>query len=917
MGYFETIFNIEGQGEHRVHCPFHHDDNASASVNLDKRLFSCQSCEIGMNEVQFIQKYEGITYANAIRWNNLFKTGETAIEWKRSTIYNDEAKSICQSYNIADAVAINLGVTSTAAGSISFPVFYKNHLMDIRTYTPNARPKMKSRAGSPTGLLIPAELDKSKVIILCAGEKDMATTRSKGFNAYTITGGEMGLPANPAWFKDAMVVICYDNDDAGKKGAENLANYLYPYTKWIKVCTAFHEICSEDKEDLTDFWNKYGCSARQLMDYIKATPDFVQTTSTSNSKGLQKKSLAEASSVDWVNKLIKTDIQVIGTYDQTFIIPTSFSVEKVEEVGSDRMLIGQVKEWELRDDNLRDILLLCDGSLTDDNVYRNMLYLAGCCPSEKGVRIHKEGHAVVTKATINDVCNLSADDSVAVEYTCYIIGDKVESGKKYTITHKLVTHPSRGQQLVSIANAAIPAEDSITTFTVTDEVRSHLRSFQNAYINGDTKLDTIRKTVNEFAEKVKTLLGYNGNNQLITTIDLAFHTPLYFNFGAFKNVRAYLDTLIVGESRVGKSSTADCLRKTYGLGAFVSLAGNSATVPALIGGTLKQSNGQGCTKAGVIPQNHKGLVIFEEFGKCDKNITGELTDIRSSNEVRIQRVSGSLTLPAVVRMITLSNVKPTSNGDIRSIESYPNGIAVATELVPTAEDIARYDMLLISADKGNANIDPRWQPPAAFTEAEYRDRIRWIWSRTADQIVFTAEAEDAIVDCSNYLNKQYDCHIKLFGTECWKKLCRISIAVAGYLCSADEQFNNIIVEKDHVIYASEILTNLYDNDTFRLREYVRNERKYIECDDNAVKQLQEIYIACPQLLNFLEENASATKSDLDTVIGLSKDETTGFQSVLVRGSFITLHGTTWMPTVRFRKGMRLINRETSLERLHE
>ena len=56
------------------------------------------------------------------------------------------------------------------------------------------------------------------------------------------------------------------------------------------------------------------------------------------------------------------------------------------------------------------------------------------------------------------------------------------------------------------------------------------------------------------------------------------------------------------------------------------------------------------TRAGVIPQNHRGLIIFEEFGKSNTNILKELTDIRSSNEVRIARVSGTITMPTMVRM---------------------------------------------------------------------------------------------------------------------------------------------------------------------------------------------------------------------------------------------------------------------------
>lgn len=928
MGYLETLFNLDGEsGEQRVCCPFPHTTSqgvqyyetvASASVNLNKRVFHCSSCGCGYTEVQMAQRLLDTTYANAIKMVNVLSTTEDEIEWARCMQLTSDAREMCEHYHISPQVAeqLRLAGVPDAPGRLYFPAFYKNHLVDVRTYQPSGTPKMLSRKGSPSGLIIPFDLwnASNKVTFICAGEKDMATTRSHNLNAVTITGGEYATPLCIEWFRNKSVVICYDNDETGKKGAIKLACELLPVCSSVKILTKLYDVCVEPKEDLTDYWNKYNGTRKELIDMVLSTPEYVPTAEdlelvNPTIRAAGYKSITEMSDVDAVGKLYKTNVQVIGTFDQTFIIPTAITVEKVAELGNDRLREGEVREWELSNESLRSVLGLCDGTIDDNKLRSNLLILAGVSPAEKGVKITQVSKATVYKATVADRATYGAEHAPA-EITTYLIGRSVESGKTYTITHTLVTHPNKGQQLYSVGIEAVPAEDTVATFKVTEDVKDSLRQIQD--IPG-----TVSEKVNILAEKVKGLLGYNGNNQLISTIDMAYHTVLSFNFGTFKDVRGYLDTLIVGESRVGKSSTADCLRKVYGLGAFVSLAGNSATVPALIGGTNKMANGQGCTKAGVIPQNHKGLIIFEEFGKCDKNITAELTDIRSSNEVRIQRVSGSLTLPAVVRMITLSNVKPTANGDIRPIESYPNGIAVATELVPTAEDIARYDLILISADKGNATIDPLWVPDEPFSNKVYQDRIRWVWSRTADQVVFEEDAVKGIVEFSNSLNEKYDCHIKIFGTECWKKLCRLAIAVAGYLCSTDETYEKIVVKREHAAFAANFMVKLYNNETFRLKEYVQNERKYIDIDDAGVALLQEMYIGCPQLLIFLDENACATKSDLDTVIGLSREESTGFQSSLVRGAFIQMHGTTWVPTVRFRKGMKRINRECSLRKLGE
>jgi hypothetical protein len=499
-------------------------------------------------------------------------------------------------------------------------------------------------------------------------------------------------------------------------------------------------------------------------------------------------------------------------------------------------------------------------------------------------------------------------DVVPMEYTAYSIGLKLESGKKYMVTYKLVPHPYKGQQLIMLITAARQASDSVSNFIVDDAVKQQLAVIRN-------QPGTVPERIEAFTNRFKSVLGYDGNNTLIQAIDFGYHTVLQFNFGQFKNVRGYLDMIIVGESRVGKSSTAEAMRTLYGLGTFASLAGNAATVPGLIGGSNKV-NGAYQTRAGIIPQNHKGLIIFEELGKSNNNIITELTDIRSSNEVRITRVSGTLTLPAIVRMVALTNVK-TTDGVIKPIAAYPHGIAILTELVGTAEDIARYDVALILGDRGPQVTDPYWEAPERFDDAVYHARVRWIWSRGIDQVIIDNDVGRYIVAKANELNQTYDCHIKIFGTEAWKKVARLSISIAGYLVSTDDTYEKIIVQKEHVDYAVEFLKHIYDNGTFKLKEYAEHEKRYASIDADGVELLQDVYISCPQLLLHLEQIAQTTKNTLQAVTGLDNDKYNAQMNRLVSGLFVQFSKYDIIPTERFRIGMSRINRNTRATRVGE
>ena len=551
---------------------------------------------------------------------------------------------------------------------------------------------------------------------------------------------------------------------------------------------------------------------------------------------------------------------------------------------------------------------MIDNNFSEEQIRLNIRELLHISKYERDVSVEKPTKETVYQCNVTDLFEITTKDVATIELNAYVLKKRLESGKKYLVTYKLVPHPYKGQQLTMIIMDAEEVADSVTNFVVTDEVKTQLNKFA-------TLPGSVKDRLDKLTEMAKAFIGYNGYNKLIQAIDLSYHTVLEFDFGSFKNIRGYLDTLVVAESRVGKSSTAEALQNLYGLGAFTSLAGNSATIPGLIGGSNKV-NGNYQTRAGLIPMNHRGLIIFEELAKCNSNLIRELTDIRSSNQVRIARVSGTLTLPALVRMITLTNVV-SKGGKIRPIDSYPNGIEILQDLIGTPEDMARYDLMLVMGDTGNKEIDPFWEAEQPFEIEDYRTRIRWVWSRTTDQVIIDKEVGRYIIAKCNELNKLYDSHIKIFGTEAWKKVSRLAIAIAGYLVSTDNTYEKIIVTKDHVDYACKYLVECYDNPTFKLKEYVEMERQYSTIDDEGVNLLQEIYNQNPSVCLQLERLSRTNRQNLMAASGLDNELYNKLMQRLTQGLFIQYEAYDIIPTQRFRQGMSMINRNGNIRRVGE
>ena len=273
MSFIASYFDkMDGTGENAVCCPFPHslpdgteyyESRPSAHVNTTKLLFHCKVCDRRYNELGFIQAMTGCAKDEAIDIERIFKQTNTIFEWEAETELTEGSHDKAIELGISEEIIHELKIRtpSEGDGTLGFPVFAYDQLVDIRQYNPGGTPKIKSLRGATNGMIIPFDIwrktESKRVTLICAGEKDMAIARTHGFNAITITGGEKSTPKFLNFFKNRAVAIVYDNDDAGKTGALKLAKTLYPYTQNIKVVTNFHEVCKEKGEDITDFFTKY------------------------------------------------------------------------------------------------------------------------------------------------------------------------------------------------------------------------------------------------------------------------------------------------------------------------------------------------------------------------------------------------------------------------------------------------------------------------------------------------------------------------------------------------------------------------------------------------------------------------------------------------------------------------------------
>ena len=368
-------------------------------------------------------------------------------------------------------------------------------------------------------------------------------------------------------------------------------------------------------------------------------------------------------------------------------------------------------------------------------------------------------------------------------------------------------------------------------------------------------------------------------------------------------MRGALDVFILGDTRTGKSKAAEGLMNLYSFGEKVTL--KTSTTASLIGGTDERLKK---TKLGVLPRYHKELVVMEEFSGAPIDFIKTLTEIRSSNMVKIYRVAGELQAPCKLRMITISN--PLTS---LALEAYPNGVEPINELIRSPEDVARYDAFMLLANNRDLTnpFTSKLNEDYKIDKIHYENKAKWIKSLGNENVIIPDELGNYIFEEGIKLNDMFGCSFKIFSSETDKKIARMSAALACMLCSTND-YKHIYVTKEHVDIIINFIKNLYDNQVFRLKEFADEEKSYRVIKEEDTKLLQEIYPKNVTLIDFLSNNSSIGRNELSTMSGLGRDEFTKIFNVLASRKFIKLSKEQVIPTVKFRNTYKLIDKSFNL-----
>ena len=863
--YFSAFPEAGSSGEVAVNCLFHDDSDPSMSVNIKTGLWRCfGACDEGGDAYSFYQKIHDVSFKEAKKAVDTIVIGknidgivspipqELIHRWHQSLLNSPQVINYLlteRGLTLETIVGFQLGWDGSR---ITIPIYDERNLcMNVRKYKPHAKGKDKMinhKTGYGKARLYPISNLQNEAIILFEGEWDCQLACQLGLAAMTTTGGAgTWLSDWSILFKNKTLYICYDADDVGKKGAAEVAKSVHPHAKNVFLIDLPLPGTKIDK-DLTDYIVKHGYTVDNFKEVIGKARQYIPINKAAapgeavEDEDIFDVTLTEARLAKNRNKKLRMKALVVGKDLAPYTIPrrirftcTAMSPENnscstctISHNGGEAILDLPPNAGLLN-------LIRCTEGQQQDFLRKWVGIPKKCVAAFTQEIIVPQNIEEILLAPEISYESSRSTDQYTLQKAYFVAGENgsIRSNQSYKIEGIMAPDPWQ-QYVTFVLNSAMPIQDSISGFVITETVRERLKMFRPK--EGQSIKDKFEEIHNQFAHNITHIYG---RNDLLTALDLVYHSVLSFNFQGVNITRGWLELLVIGDTRTGKSETTERIMQFYQLGELVF--GENTTFAGLVGG-MQQTQSRWFITWGKIPLNDRRLAIIDEASGLSEDDISRMSGIRSSGIAEITKIQTERAF-ARTRLIWLSNPRAG-----RALRTYSYGVEAIPELIGKVEDIARFDFALSCASEEipteliNQLSNTRGSVELTYTGDLCKALILWAWSRKPADIVFEEDAEGEILSHAIQMGKQYSTRIPLVEPANQRiKLARLSIAIAVRIYSTDDAGQKVIVKAEHVKFARQYLEEIYSKPSLAYTAYSRQEK---DAEKLASKHIDEVSNFC-------------------------------------------------------------------------
>ena len=854
IDFYSEFLDIEPHGDgtqYKSLCPFHNETNPSFIINPEDGCWYCFGCAEGGGPVSFLEKFLGVskTYAQYVvdfykEHNKLpIPTFEEVEKLHKNLLSEPELLKYWEAHGVSKNVLEEFKIGwDYKTKRIIFPIPSKNKhfYINLRKYRPagyeeERTSKVINIKSLGENVYYPYKAFKEDPIFIVEGEKDMVVARAHGINAVTGTGGGSIPKDDPKIFKDKKVYIMTDSDEAGDKLALKYRESIKNYAKEIKRIRL-------PEKDFSDTIVKY--PNLNVFDYIVPFKE-------EEKEKLKEVTLSDMYKPENKDKVfIVRGLRVIGEYMRDYQVPIEVTLDT-----------GQVIKIPKR-----KILAFLDAS--DKTIEKEIKKLSGI----DEVNIVDKQEVTVQKIYFKEDVNVYKESLNEIEYDnisgVYIgAGNKIKTNRVYDMKLMRTTHPNTQENIFIV----LEAKECVLDMKIDTNT---LRFFQR---NEDISL-----LLDEYYDMWLPHLEVTGRKDLFTVILLTYLSVLEFKWRN-STIKGRLDSIIIGDTRTGKTKMVRNFMNTLKMGEYVS--GENAKATGIIGG-INNIKDTWTLNWGKIPINDKRLVVIDEASGLSVEDISMLSQMRSEGILSITKIKQETTY-ARTRLLWITN--PRSGERISN--HYWKAYEALNEFLPIQEDLARFDLACSAAIEDVDNIF-QYSNRKPMTEEEidrWRQLVLFAWNLPKENIIFNKGVPEQIMKRSIYIGEKFNNSPLFLTANGYEKLARVAIALAILTFNYDGE--NIRVDKRHVDYAEKFIVSLYQKESFGLADKVQVEMNKESVSNNDETQLKNLEAIYPNL-KILFRDGAIPQSMVSTILGVDYQEANKVVAELYSMGLVTVSGST-------------------------
>lgn len=815
------------EGEQRAYCPIcenpEESSSPSAMFNPEAGIWNCLKGNHGgtiSKLARQLREERGWDIRSAaMNGNRRSKrhakeppSPRVVSEWHETLLADEEALAAFTERRMISLDTIQeheIGWDSSTS-RYTIPVYDQSgQLVNVRKYRMGAADHEQKFLNLPghgdARVFMAQELAGTDWVVLAEGELDCLVLCERGYPAVSSTGGAKTF--KPEWadmFTDKAVYVAYDADKAGDDGAVKVTNILRNF-----AAAVYRVRMPEPGWDVTDFFVA-GNTAEDFDNLLQRAAGAGSRTSRAvESIPLQGKrvSLMESMSDRNEGEPIELVVSVTGKSQEPFTAPRHIvaTCDMQKGVPCERCPLAARNGQMEVSTQPHDPRLMQFVDVPATTSHRLMRVLTGARCGDH-VQFDVEQLWRVEELAVQPSVDERVDEEEdrPTRRTVWSVGTyRTPTNEKVRLVGTNTPDPKTGVlKFQAWKNERVDLD--IDKFALTEEYRQQLEIFQP---DGDqTSLEKCLEVAADLAANVTRIVG---RDELHVGMDLVWHSPIAFRVRDQDIDKGWLDVMIIGDTRTGKSEIATRLMEHYRAGRLISCEG--VTFAGLIGGVQQIGNRWHMTW-GVVPMHDRRLVILDEVsGMGERNVIQQMSSVRSAGIAQITKIHTEQT-SARTRLIWISN--PQDGGFLSHHRM--GGIGALQGVVQANEDIARFDFVMaaargdVSAEEINALHEVGF--PTYSTE-DCELLVKWAWSQTRDTVKITDLAATEAARNAVLLGNKYSPNPPLIQAENVRyKLIRIAASLAARTFSVSRT-GGLLVKREHVLSAVDFLEMVYSHES--------------------------------------------------------------------------------------------------------